>query len=110
MCFKSRDTIHKHHGLGLGLGLGAFLLAIIATPIDSAYSMHNAYTFSSCAQLSTQNEMAKIVQSLDFNVLNNAHDILLAIPDDRARRIKAVSYNLATEGIDNKNKNHNNIA
>ena len=40
----------------------AFLLAIVATPIDSPHSMHNAYTICSCAQLSTDNELVKIVE------------------------------------------------
>ena len=40
----------------------AFLLAIVATPIDSAHSMYNAYTFCSCAQLSTENELVKIIE------------------------------------------------
>ena len=36
--FTLRDTIHKCHKIN-----SAFLLAIVATPMDSAYSMHNAY-------------------------------------------------------------------
>ena len=36
LCFKSRDKIHERQKSTL-------LLAIIATPMDSAYSMHNAY-------------------------------------------------------------------
>ena len=41
VCFKLRDTIHKRHKWCL------FLLAIVATPINSAYSITGFY--NSCA-------------------------------------------------------------
>ena len=58
VCFKSRDTVHECHN-------SAFLLPTIATPIDSASSLHNAShcAFCSCTQLSGQiYELVKIVK------------------------------------------------
>ena len=57
-----------------------FLLATIATPIDSAHSMHDAYrpcALCSCTQLSADNELVKIVEIMVFN----AHGISGSLAD-----------------------------
>ena len=65
VCSKLRAMIHKRHKFNTN----AFLLAIVATPVNSAHSMRNACRPRSRAQLVLR-------MGQDRRKFNNAHDIL----------------------------------